>query len=142
MLSFDGPLLDRTLLDEPPPRVVGDARGAFRDAITDGAPLQPIYDSWDERSAGRVMLFRCARYALLLVCRKVPGGFRLSGAMLGRPTAVSVVVRRPGRPFVRLAATADLRLRPVTVPPGLVSIVTEYRDGGRSTRWQSEWLKL
>ena len=37
--------------DAPPPRVVGDARSAFRDAITDGMPLQPVYDSWDERGA-------------------------------------------------------------------------------------------
>ena len=137
MLSFDRPALD-----EPPPRVVGDARGAFRDAITDGTPLRPVYDSWDERSAARVMLFRCPGYALLLVCRTVPGGLRVSGAMLGRPTSASVVIRRPGRPFLRLATTADQRLRPVTIPPGLVSVVTEYCDGGMPTRWQSEWLKL
>ncbi|MDQ1535477.1 MAG: hypothetical protein QOF28_3238 [Actinomycetota bacterium] len=138
MLSFDGPALD----EQPPSRVVGDARGAFRDAITDGTPLRPIYDSWDERSDARVLLFRCPGYALLLVCRRVPGGFRVSGAMLGRPTSVGVVIRRPGRPFLRIATTADLRLRPVTIPPGLVSVVAEVCDGGQQSRWQSEWLKL
>jgi hypothetical protein len=137
MLSSDGPVLD-----EPPPRVVGDARGAFRDAITDATPTPPVYDSWDERSAARVVLFRRPGYALVLACRTVPGGFRLSGAVLGRPTSVSVVIRRPGRPFLRLATTAGLRLRPVTIPPGLVSVVMECCDAGRPNRWQSEWLKL
>jgi hypothetical protein len=137
MLSSDGPALD-----EPPPRVVGDARGAFRDAITDAEPLRPVYDSWDDRSAARVVLFRYTGHALLLACRIVPGGFRLTGAVLGRAKSVRVVVRRPGRPFLRLATTPDLRLRPVTIPAGLVSVVVECRDADRPYRWQSEWLKL
>ena len=129
-------------IDEPPPRVLGDARSAFRDAITEGTALAPVYDAWHEASAARVLLFRCFGCSLLLVCRTVPSGLRVSGAVLGRPTDVSVVIRRPGRPHVRLTAASDLRLEPVTVPRGLASIVVEYSDDGAPTRWQSDWLKL
>ena len=129
-------------VEAPPPRVVGDARNAFRDALPDGTALEPVYDAWLERSDARVLLFRCPGASLLLVCRMVPGGLRVSGAMLGRPTEVSVTIRRPGRPFLRLSATTDLRLGPATVPRGLASIEAEYCDGGVRTRWQSDWLKL
>jgi hypothetical protein len=132
----------RVVPDEPPPRVVGDARSAFRDAITDGIPLRAVYDSWDDRRAARVLLFRCRGAELLLVCRTVPGGLRVSGVVFGTPTSVSVVIRRPGRPFLRLATTSDLRLRPATVPRGLASIVAEYSIDGVLTRWESDWLKL
>ena len=88
------------------------------------------------------MLYECPGYALLLVCRPVPDGVRVSGAIFGRATAVSVVMRRPGRPFLRLTTTDGHRVGPTTVPAGLASIVTEYEDGGVPTRWQSDWLKL
>lgn len=136
------PTSRRAAPDAPPPRVVGDARSAFRDAITDGRPLQPVYDTWDERSATRSLLYECPGCALLLVCRTVPDGLRVSGAIFGRATAVSVVVRRPGRPFLRLTTTGGHRVGPATVPRGLASIVTEYEDDGVPTRWQSDWLKL
>ena len=139
---LDEPSLDQPLLDQPPPRVVGDARSAFRDAITDGRPLEPVYDSRDDRGAVRVLLFHGPGCALLLVCRAVPDGLRVSGGMFGRATSVSVVVQRPGRPSLRLAGNSDLRLAPATVPRGLASFVTEYTDNGRLTRWQSGWLKL
>jgi hypothetical protein len=129
-------------VDAPPPRVVGDARSAFRDAITDDAPLRPIYDEWNEERASRILLFRQPDCSLLLVCRTVPAGLRVSGAMFGNATSFEVIVRRPGRPFLRLATTSDLRLQPATVPRGLASIVTEYTDDGVVTRWQSDWLKL
>ncbi|MDQ1468463.1 MAG: hypothetical protein QOH10_2878 [Actinomycetota bacterium] len=133
---------DELALHELPPRVVGAARSAFRDAITDGPRLRPVYDSWDDRRRARVLVFRCPGAALVLMCRLVPDGLRVSGTLVGSPTAVSVVVRRPGRPFLRLATTPDLRLRPATMPRGLVSIATEYCHDGVPVRWHSDWLKL
>jgi hypothetical protein len=141
-VTDDGTLLDEQPLDEPPPRVVGDARSAFRDAITDGVPLRPVCDSWDDRGTTRALLFRGRGCALVMECRTVPDGIRVSGAAFGKPTLVSVVVRRPGRPFLRLAATAEGRFGPVTVPRGLASFVTEYSDDGVPAHWHSDWLKL
>ena len=133
---------DGTTLDDPPPRVVGDARSAFRDAITDGVPLRPDCDSWDDQGTKRALLFRCRGCALVIECRTVPDGIRVSGAAFGTRTLVSVIVRRPGRPFLRLTATADGRFGPVTVPRGLASFATEYSDNGVPAHWHSDWLKL
>jgi hypothetical protein len=128
--------------DAPPPRVVGDARSAFRDAITDGMPLRPVYDAWDAAGTTRSVLYECPGSALLLVGRTVPDGLRVTGAIFGNLGNLSVVLRRPGRPFLRLSTTAERRLGPATVPRGLASIVFEYEDDGVPTRWQSDWLKL
>jgi hypothetical protein len=133
---------DQPPADQPPPRVVGDARSAFHDAIVDATPVSPVYDSWNDRGTLRVLLFRGRGCALALMCRAIPGGHRVTGAVVGISTSVSVVVRRPGRPFLRLATSSDGRVGPATVPRGLISVVTEYCDRGVPTRWQSDWLKL
>jgi hypothetical protein len=128
--------------EAPPSRVVGDARNAFRDAIADGMPLRPVYDAWDEGDATRAILYEREGCALLLVGRAVPDGLRVTGVVFGDLTAVRVVVRRPGRPFLRLTTTDDRRLGPSTVPRGLASIVMEYEGRGVPTRWRSDWLRL
>jgi hypothetical protein len=72
----------------------------------------------------------------------VPDGLRVTGAVFGDLAAVSVVVQRPGRPFLRVTTTDDRRLGPTTVPHGLASIAIEYEAEGVPTRWRSDWLKF
>ena len=137
--------VDATIpLDEPPAHVIGYARSAFRDAITDNALVRPVYDAWGGRGGvrSRVLLFRGTGFALLLVCRPVPGGIRVGGAMFGGPTSCRVTVHRPGRPYLRLTTDSELRLEPRTLPHGLASIVTEYSSASGQHRWQSHWFRL
>jgi hypothetical protein len=129
-------------IDAPPPRVVGAARSAFRDANLDAARVQPVHDAWNGRRTTRSLAFRCPGVALVLTFRVVPGGLSVEGRTTGSPSALSIVLRRPGRPDLRLAATPDCRIGPATVPRGLASIETEYHHRGISTRWQSDWLRL
>jgi len=128
-------------IDAPPPRVVGAARSAFRDAAPHAERLRPVHDSWDEHGRERALVFRYQRAALVLTGSVVPGGVTITGRALGTPAALAIVVRRPGRPCLRLAAGADRRIGPATMPRGLASIEVEYGDD-ESTRWQSDWLQL
>jgi hypothetical protein len=129
-------------IDAPPPRVVGAARSAFRDANLDAARVHPVHDSWNDLRTTRSLAFRCPGLALVLTLRVVPGGLSVEGRSTGSSSALTVVLRRPGRPDLRLAATGDCRIGPTTVPHGIASIETEYHHRGTSTRWQSDWLKL
>jgi hypothetical protein len=134
--------------EDPPSRVVDDARQAFHEAVSAAPRVPPIFDSWEQESphagdgATRTLVFSGPGLALMLTCVQVPGGYRISGAVFGRPVAVSLVVDRPARSRVRLPLMVDDRVKPTMVPRGPVTIVAEYDCDGVTEHWESDWLRL